>query len=85
MTTHPVQHQTTERPEPTGPFAWYQSFDRRGRKAFKGAFLGYGLDSYDFWVLPLGMVAIAADVQSEQAGRPACSPRPRWSSPRSAG
>ena len=60
MTTHPVQHQTTERPEPTGPFAWYQSFDRRGRKAFKGAFLGYGLDSYDFWVLPLGMVAIAA-------------------------
>ncbi len=51
---------TTETAPRSTAFGWYRSFDRQGRRAFKGAFLGYGLDSYDFWVLPLGMVAIAA-------------------------
>jgi MFS family permease len=32
----------------------------QGRKAFKGAFGGYALDSYDFLVLPMAMVAITA-------------------------
>jgi MFS family permease len=41
-------------------FAWYSTLGPKGRKAFTGAFLGYSLDSYDFWVLPLGLVAIAA-------------------------
>lgn len=44
----------------SGPFAWFRSLPRQGRKAFLGAFGGYALDSYDFQVLPLGMVAIAA-------------------------
>ncbi|WP_054053626.1 MFS transporter [Alloactinosynnema sp. L-07] len=39
---------------------WYRSLPPKGRKAFVGAFLGFGLDSYDFWVLPLGLAAIAA-------------------------
>nr|WP_042195937.1 MFS transporter [Kibdelosporangium sp. MJ126-NF4]CEL22313.1 Sialic acid transporter (permease) NanT [Kibdelosporangium sp. MJ126-NF4]CTQ93093.1 Sialic acid transporter (permease) NanT [Kibdelosporangium sp. MJ126-NF4] len=42
------------------PFEWFRSLGKRGRRAFVGAFGGYGLDSYDFQVLPLGMVAITA-------------------------
>ncbi|WP_373429459.1 MFS transporter [Streptomyces sp. V4I23] len=45
--------------EVTGPLSWYRSFTREGRRAFKGAFGGFALDSYDFQVLPLSMVAIA--------------------------
>jgi MFS family permease len=44
----------------TGPFAWYRSLSKSGRRAFLGAFGGYGLDAYDFQVLPLGLTAIAA-------------------------
>lgn len=52
---------TTDRDAATGPFAWYRSLPRpHGRRAFLGAFGGYALDSYDFQVLPLGLVAIAA-------------------------
>ncbi|ALG13768.1 MFS transporter [Kibdelosporangium phytohabitans] len=42
------------------PFEWFRSLGGRGRRAFVGAFGGYGLDSYDFQVLPLSMVAITA-------------------------
>ncbi|MFC6081183.1 MFS transporter [Sphaerisporangium aureirubrum] len=58
---------TSSTPQPAitedrGPraFAWYTTLGKEGQKAFKGAFLGFSLDSYDFWVLPLGLVAIAA-------------------------
>ncbi|MDQ2881775.1 MAG: MFS transporter [Actinomycetota bacterium] len=34
-----------------------------GRHAFVGAFGGYALDSYDYQVLPLGLVAIAASLR----------------------
>jgi len=44
----------------TGPFAWYRSLSKPGRRAFFGAFGGYGMDAYDFQVLPLGLTAIAA-------------------------
>jgi len=44
----------------TGPFAWYRSLPKPGRRAFFGAFGGYGMDAYDFQVLPLGLTAIAA-------------------------
>jgi MFS family permease len=43
-----------------GSFAWYRTLGSRGRRAFVGAFGGYGLDSYDFQVLPLGVGAIIA-------------------------
>jgi MFS family permease len=46
--------------EDTRPFAWFRTLGPRGRKAFGGAFGGYGLDSYDFQVLPLGLGAIIA-------------------------
>ncbi|GGK97155.1 MFS transporter [Sphaerisporangium melleum] len=49
-----------EGPPHEGALAWYSTLGAKGRKAFTGAFLGYGLDSYDFWVLPLGLAAIAA-------------------------
>ncbi|WP_158886751.1 MFS transporter [Amycolatopsis anabasis] len=42
------------------PFAWFRTLGARGRRAFIGAFGGYGLDSYDFQVLPLGVGAIIA-------------------------
>jgi MFS family permease len=44
----------------SGPLAWYRSMSKRGRLAFFGAFGGYGLDSYDFQVLPFALSAIAA-------------------------
>ena len=40
--------------------AWWQTLSQRGRRAFVGSFMGYGLDSYDYWVLPLGLAAITA-------------------------
>ncbi|MER7414612.1 MFS transporter [Streptomyces cacaoi] len=42
------------------PFAWLRALGPEGRRAFTGAFGGYGLDAYDFYALPLSTVAIAA-------------------------
>ncbi|MCX4092779.1 MFS transporter [Nocardia sp. alder85J] len=42
------------------PFEWFRSLPPVGRRAFAGAFGGYGLDSYDFQVLPLALGAIAS-------------------------
>ncbi|MEU6083803.1 MFS transporter [Streptomyces sp. NPDC047108] len=44
----------------SGAFVWFRALGPRGRRAFGGAFGGYALDSYDFFTLPLSMVAIAA-------------------------
>jgi MFS family permease len=49
---------TTE--APSGPLAWLRELPPQGRRAFVGAFGGYALDSYDFQVLPLGLVALSA-------------------------
>ncbi len=49
---------STTTTEETGRFAWFRSLGQKGRRAFIGAFGGYGLDSYDYWVLPLSLVAI---------------------------
>lgn len=43
-----------------GPFAWFRTLPHQGRVGFAGAFGGYGLDSYDFQILPLIMTAIAS-------------------------
>jgi MFS family permease len=52
------------------PFAWFRTLGGRGRRAFFGAFGGYGLDSYDYQVLPLGVGAIIAyfGISKGQAG-----------------
>ncbi|WP_240436588.1 MFS transporter [Streptomyces sporangiiformans] len=61
MTSTPTSSPpATERDDGSGSFAWYGTMTPQGRRAFKGAFGGYALDSYDFQVLPLSMVAIAA-------------------------
>ncbi|MDT9692361.1 MFS transporter [Streptomyces sp. P9(2023)] len=61
MSTTQTQQQTQgEQPDDTGAFAWLRALGPRGRRAFGGAFGGYALDSYDFFTLPLSMVAIAA-------------------------
>jgi MFS family permease len=39
---------------------WFRALGPRGRRAFAGAFGGYALDSYDYFTLPLSMVALAA-------------------------
>lgn len=44
----------------TRPFAWFRTLGHRGRRAFLGAFGGYGLDSFDYQTLPLGLAAITA-------------------------
>lgn len=54
---NPTPASTTE---DTRPFAWYRTLGKRGQRAFIGAFGGYGLDSYDYQVLPLATAAIIA-------------------------
>ncbi len=49
-----------EQRDHTGALGWFRELGPRGRRAFAGAFGGYGLDSYDFFTLPLSMVAIEA-------------------------
>ena len=53
----------------TGAMAWWRSLSGQGRRAFAGAFLGYALDSYDFWVLPLGLVCGTAQGFTYNVGR----------------
>jgi MFS family permease len=43
-----------------GRMAWWRELPAKGKRAVVGAFLGFGLDSYDFWILPLSLTAIAA-------------------------
>jgi MFS family permease len=61
---------TTPAYERDRSFAWFRDLGPRGRRAFTGAFGGWGLDSYDFQVLPLGLVAITAyfGISDGQAG-----------------
>ncbi|MEU9386508.1 MFS transporter [Streptomyces sp. NPDC048279] len=49
-----------ERAPDGGAFGWLRTLGPRGRHAFAGAFGGYALDSYDYFTLPLSMVALAA-------------------------
>ncbi|HZX39080.1 MAG TPA: MFS transporter [Streptomyces sp.] len=60
MSTTQAQTKQGELPEDTSAFAWLKALGPRGRRAFGGAFGGYALDSYDYFTLPLSMVAIAA-------------------------
>ncbi|QIJ61532.1 MFS transporter [Streptomyces sp. JB150] len=57
QTPRPV---TGEHPGDDGPLGWLRALGPRGRRAFAGAFGGYALDSYDYFTLPLSMVALAA-------------------------
>lgn len=43
-----------------GALGWLHALGPRGRRAFAGAFGGYALDSYDYFTLPLSMVALSA-------------------------
>ncbi|MBC2905147.1 MFS transporter [Streptomyces cupreus] len=62
-TTPPTTHARPaagERTADDGPLGWLRALGPRGRRAFAGAFGGYALDSYDYFTLPLSMVALAA-------------------------
>lgn len=39
---------------------WFRALGPAGRRAFAGAFGGFALDGYDFWVLSLGLASITA-------------------------
>ncbi len=54
----------------TRPFAWFRTLGHQGKRAFVGAFGGYGLDSFDYQTLPLGLAAITAyfGISNGQAG-----------------
>ncbi|MFD7340449.1 MFS transporter [Streptomyces violascens] len=60
MSTTKAQPQRGQHPHDNGPFGWLRALGPAGRRAFGGAFGGYALDSYDFFTLPLTMVAISA-------------------------
>lgn len=68
MSTNPPSQALTSTSEPhpagpaadDGPFGWLRALGPRGRRAFGGAFGGYALDSYDYFTLPLSMVALTA-------------------------
>jgi MFS family permease len=66
MSTTPI----TPTVEDVGRFAWFRTLGTRGKRAFVGAFGGYGLDSYDYWILPLSLVAITSffGISKGQAG-----------------
>ncbi|MEU3891747.1 MFS transporter [Streptomyces sp. NPDC029041] len=51
---------TTENTQDDGALGWLRALGPRGRRAFAGAFGGYALDSYDYFTLPLSMVALSA-------------------------
>ncbi|MGW1499029.1 MFS transporter [Streptomyces mirabilis] len=51
---------TDELTSDDGALAWLRALGPQGRRAFAGAFGGYALDSYDYFTLPLSMVALAA-------------------------
>ncbi|MEU2065052.1 MFS transporter [Streptomyces sp. NPDC013455] len=55
-----VRRARTERAAEDGPFGWLRALGPGGRRAFAGAFGGYALDAYDYFTLPLSMVALAA-------------------------
>ncbi|MFF8969518.1 MFS transporter [Streptomyces sp. NPDC014995] len=66
-TTPPPQAPSTdartraaEHTDDDGALGWLRALGPRGRRAFAGAFGGYALDSYDYFTLPLSMVALAA-------------------------
>jgi MFS family permease len=55
----------------TGAFAWYRSLPKPdGRRAFAGAFGGYGLDSFDYQILSLVLATVIAQygISKGQAG-----------------
>ncbi|MER5177692.1 MFS transporter [Streptomyces sp. NPDC002896] len=60
LTTEDQRSGTDELSGDSGAFAWLRALGPRGRRAFAGAFGGYALDSYDYFTLPLSMVALAA-------------------------
>lgn len=57
-------------PEVSRPFDWFRTLGPKGKKAFVGSYAGFGLDSYDFQILPVSLVAISATfgLSSGQAG-----------------
>lgn len=60
-TTRPPQAlKTSPTTTEDGALGWFRALGPRGRRAFAGAFGGYALDSYDYFTLPLSMVALAA-------------------------
>ncbi|MEO6090375.1 MAG: MFS transporter [Umezawaea sp.] len=61
---------TPTTPATAAPEGWFRSLGPRGKRAFVGAFGGYGLDSYDYWVLPLSLAFISTyfGITKGQAG-----------------
>jgi MFS family permease len=60
LTTDPGAGNATGAPADDGALGWLRALGPRGRRAFAGAFGGYALDSYDYFTLPLSMVALAS-------------------------
>ena len=60
---------STVREAPDTRLAWWRELPRSGKRAVVGAFLGFGLDSYDFWVFSLSLAAIGTTFHLNSADR----------------
>ncbi|HEY4019469.1 MAG TPA: MFS transporter [Pseudonocardiaceae bacterium] len=69
MSTAPTRISTDDDSTP-GPFGALRHLSGAGRRAFAGAFGGYGLDAFDYQVLPLTLSAITVyfRISAGQAG-----------------
>ncbi len=70
MSTTPTRTSTADDAQPPVRFGALRHLSPAGRRAFVGAFGGYGLDAFDYQVLPLSLVAVTAyfRISSGQAG-----------------
>jgi MFS family permease len=60
---------STVRESQEARMSWWRELPRNGKRAVVGAFLGYGLDSYDFWVFSLSLAAIGTTFHLSSADR----------------
>ena len=70
MSTTPTRTSTADDARPPARFGALRHLSPAGRRAFVGAFGGYGLDAFDYQVLPLALAAVTAyfRISSGQAG-----------------
>jgi MFS family permease len=70
MSTTPTRTSTADDIQPPVRFGALRHLSPAGRRAFAGAFGGYGLDAFDYQVLPLALAAVTVyfRISSGQAG-----------------
>src|SRR5262245_15070676 len=60
---------STVRESQEARMSWWRELPKTGKRAVAGAFLGYCLGSYDFWVFSLSLAAIGTTFRLSSADR----------------